>query len=393
MAKITEYLEVYTKEYLLNLALSEVPDDVAKEQGEIIFDTLAIVCNKFADVFMEVKKIVEQSYIQTATEDDFIDYRVAERGIERYQATKAERLGTFTYADGTAASVAIGSLFSTIDENKDNIVNFKVVSQYIVDDIVVPGSYVLECETGGTVGNIYYGEILPLSDMDTLGTATISTILTPARDREQNDSVKERYFATFNIEAFGGNLADYRQYMSQFSGVGQRQIYPRTAVDEDIVISCVDPSNQPISTQYQNTIKQTLDPENYYNNGNDTSGMGLGVIPMGHKVTVTAPKQTVIDVDLTVIKGNTAYLETVKNNIIANLTAYIKQVQDNWDDGDGEYETIIYYNQIVTAANSAEGVTNVDFCTVNGGTENITLTQTRTEQFIPVLGTVTIGEA
>lgn len=393
MAKITEYLEIYTKEYLLNLALSEVPDDVDKEQGSIINDTLAIFCNKMADVFMEVKKIVEQSYILTATDDDCIDYRVAERGITRYPATKAQRLGTFTYPEGNPATVAMGSLFSTIDENKQNVVNFKVVGEYVVDGIVVPGNYVLECETAGTVGNTYYGEILPLSDMDTLGTATLSTVLTPARNREENDSVKQRYFDTFNIEAFGGNLADYRQYMADFQGVGQSQIYPRTDVEDSIIISCVDPSNQPISVEYQNTIKQTLDPENYYNNGNDTSGMGLGVVPIGHKVTVTAPKQTVIDIDLTIIKGNTAYLQTVKDNINANLTAYLKQVQDNWADGNGQYETIIYYNQIVTAANSAEGVTNVDGCVVNGGTENIVLTQTKTEQFIPVLGTVTIGEA
>lgn len=393
MAKITEYLEVYTKQYLLDLALSQVPDDIDTRQGAIIYDTLAIVCAKMADVFMEVKDIVEQSYILTATDDDPIDYRVAERGITRYQATKAQRLGTFTYADGTSASVPIGSLFSTIDENKANIINFKVVSEYVVEGIVVPGNYVLECETAGTVGNTYYGEILPLSDMDTLGTATLSTVLTPARAREENDSVKERYFATFNIEAFGGNLADYRQYMREFQGVGQSQIYPRTDVDDTIIISCVDPSNQPISTEYQNTIKQTLDPENYYDNGNNTSGMGLGVVPIGHKITVTAPKETVINVDLTIIKGNTAYIETVKDNIIANLTAYIKQVQDNWADGDGQYETIIYYNQIVTAANGAEGVTNVDGCVVNGGTQNIVLTQTKTTQFIPVLGTVNIGEA
>lgn len=393
MAGITEYLEVYTKQYLLDLALSMVPDDLDKRQGAIIYDTLAIVCAKMADTFVEVKNIVEQSYIITATDDEHIDYRVAERGIKREQATKAERLGTFTYPGGTAATVQIGSLFSTIDESKEKIVNFKVVREYIVDDIAVPGNYVLECQTPGTVGNTYYGEILPISDMDTLGSAVISTVLVPARDREENDSVKQRYFDTFNIEAFGGNLADYKQYMREFQGVGQSQIYPREEVEDTITISCVDPSNQPISPEYQNTIRQTLDPENYYNNGNDTSGMGLGVVPIGHKITVTAPKQTVIDIDLTVIKGNTAYIETVKNNIIANLTAYIKQVQDDWADGNGQYETIIYYNQIVTAANSAEGVTNVDECTVNGGTQNIVLTQNKTEQFIPVLGTVTIGEA
>lgn len=393
MTKISEYLEIYTKDYLLNLALEQVPNDLDKRQGAIIYDTLAIVSAKMADTFMEIKKIVDESYILTAQNDINIDYRVAERGITRYQATNSQRLGTFTYNDGTPATVPIGSLFSSIDENKQNVINFKVVGNYVVEGLQVPGNYVLECTTAGTVGNTYYGEILPLSDVDTLGSAMISTVLTPARDRENNESVKQRYFDTFNIEAFGGNLADYRQIMTKFEGVGQRQIYPRTEMEDTIVISCVDPSNQPISTEYQNTIKQILDPENYYNNGNNTSGMGLGEVPIGHKVTVTAPKQTVIDVGLTVIKGNTAYIEAVKDNIIANLTAYIKQIQDAWDDGDGQYETIIYYNQILTAANSAEGVRNIDSCVVNGGTENITLTQSKTEQFIPVLGTVTIGEA
>ena len=132
MTKITEYLEVYTKQYLLDLALSQVPDNIDKRQGAIIYDTLAIVSAKFADVFMEVKKLVEQSYILTATNDDNIDYRVAERGITRYQATKAQRLGTFTYNDGTPATVPVGSLFSTIDENKKNVFN-NIIIMYAED--------------------------------------------------------------------------------------------------------------------------------------------------------------------------------------------------------------------------------------------------------------------
>lgn len=393
MAKITEYLEVYTKEYLLNLALNEVPNDLDKRQGAIIYDTLAIVCAKMADTFMEVKKVVEESYILTAKNDDNIDYRVAERGITRYAATKAQRLGVFTYPGGNPATIAIGSLFSTIDENKQNVVNFKVVGEYVVDGIVITGNYVLECETAGTVGNTYYGEILPLSDMDTLGSATLTTLLTPARDREESDSVKQRYYETFNMEAFGGNLADYRQYMREFSGVGQTQIYPRTEVDHKIVLSCVDPSNQPISPEYQDTIRQTLDPENFYNNGNDTSGMGLGVVPMGHYVTVTAPERMSLDIELTVILKNTAYFPTVLENITSNINAYIKQLQDNWSDGSGEYQTIVYYNQILSAAISAEGVLNVATCTVNGATEDITVTQSRDLQYIPFLGTLEVSEA
>lgn len=392
MATISKYLELYTQKYLLDLALQQVPDDLDKRQGAIIYDTLAICCAKLADTFVEIKKIVDESYIMSAQVEENIDYRVAERGIKRYQATKAERLGIFTYPNGTPATIPIGSLFSTIDENKANVVNYKVVGEYIVDDVVIVGSYVLECETPGTIGNAYYGEILPLSDLDTLGSATLSTVLTPARNKEGNDSVKQRYYNTFNLDAFGGNLADYKQYMSEFSGVGQSQIYPRTALGENIVISSVDPSNQPISTEYQDTIQQTLDPENFYNNGNDTSGMGLGVVPIGHKVKVMTPQTFTIDVDLKIIKDPAVSMATVEDTVEQAIQGYLTQVQNSWSHGDGEYETIIYFNQILTSANSAEGVTNVNTCTVNGGNENIVLQHTRDEQFMPILGTITVSE-
>ncbi len=390
MSTITQYLEIYTKEYLLNMALADVPEDVDSRQGSIIYDALAITCTKLADAIMEVKKIADEAYMKTATVKENIDYRAEERGVYRDPATKAERLGVFTYPSGTPASIAIGSLFCTIDDNKDNVINYTVVRQHEQDGIVVPGNYVLECQKEGVIGNTYFGEILPLTDMDTLGSATLTTILVPARDEESNESVKQRYYDSFNIEAFGGNIADYRQYMRNFSGVGQTQIYPRTKDDKHIILSCVDPSNQPISQEYQNTIRQTLDPENYYNNGNDTSGMGLGVVPMGHFPLVTTPETVELNIVLEIILGSGGYFETAKQEIETNVNGYIKELQDTWDEGDGEYSMVIYYNKILAFAETSQGVANVKTCTINGGTENIELIQTREKQYIPKLGTLTV---
>lgn len=393
MSAITQYLEIYTKEYLLDMALADVPPDVDSRQGSIIYDSLAITCTKLADAIMELKKIADEGYIATATVKENIDYRVAERGITRDPATKAKRLGVFTYPSGTPASISIGSLFCTIDDNKDNVINYTVVEQYENDGVIVPGSYILECQLEGTIGNTYFGEILPLTDMDTLGSATLTTILVPARDEESNDSVKQRYYDTFNIEAFGGNIADYRQYMRNFTGVGQTQIYPRTKDDKHIILSCVDPTNQPISQEYQNTIRQTLDPENYYGNGNDTSGLGLGVVPIGHYPLVTTPETTNLDIVLEIILSNTGYLETARQQIETNINNYIKELQDSWSDGDGEYNIVVYYNKILAFAETSQGVANVKTCTINGGTDNIELVQTREKQYIPKLNVLTVSVA
>lgn len=393
MSVITQYLEIYTKEYLLNMALEDVPEDVDSRQGSIIYDTLAITCSKLADVIVEAKNIADQAYMPTATVKQNIDYKAAERGIYRQPATKAERLGVFTYPTGTPASVPVGSLFCTIDDNKDKVINYTVVREHQQDGITIPGNYVLECQQEGIIGNTYFGEILPLTDMDTLGSATLTTVLVPARDEESNDSVKQRYYDTFNIEAFGGNLADYRDYMRNFTGVGQTQIYPRTKDDKRIILSCVDPTNQPISQEYQDTIRQTLDPENFYNNGNDTSGMGLGVVPMGHYPVVTTPDTVDLNIVLEIILSNNGYFETAKQQIETNVNNYIKELQDSWDDGDGEYYLVVYYNKILAFAETSEGVANVKTCTINGGTDNIELVQTREKQYIPKLGTLTVSEA
>lgn len=393
MSTITQYLEIYTKEYLLNMALADVPQDVDSRQGSIIYDCLAITCTKLADAIMEVKKIADEAYMVTATVKENIDYRAEERGIYRDKATKAERLGVFTYPSGTPASVPIGSLFCTIDDNKDNVVNYTVVRQHQQDGVNVPGNYVLECQREGVIGNTYFGEILPLTDMDTLGSATLITVLVPARDEETNESVKQRYYDSFNIEAFGGNIADYRQYMRNFAGVGQVQIYPRTKDDKNIILSCVDPSNQPISQEYQNTIRQELDPENYYNNGNNTSGMGLGVVPIGHYPLVTTPQPVELNIVLEIMLNNTGYLETSKREIENNINSYIQELQASWDDGEGSYAMVVYYNKILAFAETSQGVANVKTCTINGATENIELIQTREQQFIPILGTLTVSEA
>lgn len=392
MATITEYLEIYTKEYLLNMALQDVPEDVDTRQGAIIYDTLGITCAKLADVIMEVKQIAEQAYMPTATKKENIDYKAAERGVFREPATNAKRLGTFTYPNGAPATISTGALFCTIDENKENVINYTVVSPYIIDGAQIPGSYVLECQTEGIIGNTYFGEILPLTDMDTLGSSTLTTVLTPARDEETSESVKQRYYDSFNIEAFGGNIADYRQYMRNFTGVGQTQIYPRTKDDKRIILSCVDPSNQPISVEYQNTIRQELDPENYYNNGNNTSGLGLGVVPIGHYPVVTTPSTVELNIDLEVVISNTGYFETAKQEIEKNINDYIRELQDSWDNGDGEYHLIAYYNKILAFAETSSGVANVRKCTINGGTADIHLPQSREKQNMPKLGTLNVSE-
>ena len=120
--------------------------------------------------------------------------------------------------------------------------------------------------------------------------------------------------------------------------------------------------------------------------------MGLGTAPIGHVVQVTAPEVFDLDIELEVILGNTAYLPTVEQSITENLENYIKLIQDQWDDGEGEYELIVYYNQVVSYAITAPGVLNVASCKLNGDTKDINIPQSKQLQYMPKLTSLKVSK-
>lgn len=45
-------------------------------------------------------------------------------------------------------------------------------------------------------------------------------------DEEDDGSLRARYFETFDVQAFGGNIISYRTAILAVSGVGAVQVYP-----------------------------------------------------------------------------------------------------------------------------------------------------------------------
>ena len=91
---IGDYLEQYTFEYLMEQALSRVPDTIDKREGSIIYDALAPACYELAEYYMNLRKILIDTYALTAS-GEYLDLRVAEQGLTRYAATYATKKGTF----------------------------------------------------------------------------------------------------------------------------------------------------------------------------------------------------------------------------------------------------------------------------------------------------------
>lgn len=387
MNVLSEYLQKYTYDYILTEALSKVPDNVDKREGSIIRDALSPCCYEAAKHILYLADIIEQTYIETAN-GLWLDGRVIEGGITRDPATYAKKLGVFKTQLDEPCQISIGQSFSTVG---DTILNYTAVQVYANEDgDVVPGSYIMQCNTVGSVGNSYIGRIVPNDYIEKLASAEITTLLYPGEEEESDDSLRERFLANLMKTAFGGNIAQYRQWAKEIPGIGGVQVYPVWAGGGTVKLSIIDADYNSCSSEFCQTILEKFDPEN---SGGET-GLGLGIAPIGHKVTVSTPLPRTINVSgkITLLPGYK--LETLLPQIKLSLEEYLLSLRQAWENSDDEnnYSVIVYLGRINFAILNVKGVSSAYELQLNGTDTDIRLTETSSLQEIPVLGTVSLDE-
>lgn len=387
MNVLSEYLQKYTYDYILTEALSKVPDNVDKREGSIIRDALSPCCYEAAKHILYLADIIEQTYIGTAN-GLWLDGRVIEGGITRDPATYAKKLGVFKTQLDEPCQISIGQSFSTVG---DTILNYTAVQVYANEDgDVVPGSYIMQCNTVGSVGNSYIGRIVPNDYIEKLASAEITTLLYPGEEEESDDSLRERFLANLMKTAFGGNIAQYRQWAKEIPGIGGVQVYPVWAGGGTVKLSIIDTDYNSCSSEFCQTILEKFDPEN---SGGET-GLGLGIAPIGHKVTVSTPLPRTINVSgkITLLPGYK--LETLMPDIKASLENYLLSLREAWENSDDEnnYSVTVYLGRINFAILNVKGVSSAYELKLNETDRDIKLTETSSLQEIPVLGTVSLDE-
>lgn len=387
MNVLSEYLQKYTYDYILTEALSKVPDNVDKREGSIIRDALSPCCYEAAKHILYLADIIEQTYIETAN-GLWLDGRVIEGGVTRDPATYAKKLGVFKTQLDEPCQISIGQSFSTVG---DTILNYTAVQVYTNEDgDVVPGSYIMQCNTVGSVGNSYIGRIVPNDYIEKLASAEITTLLYPGEEEESDDSLRERFLANLMKTAFGGNIAQYRQWAKEIPGIGGVQVYPVWAGGGTVKLSIIDTDYNSCSSEFCQTILEKFDPEN---SGGET-GLGLGIAPIGHKVTVSTPLPRTINVSgkITLLPGYK--LEILMPDIKAALENYLLSLREAWENSDDEnnYSVTVYLGRINFAILTVKGVSSAYELKLNETDTDIKLTETSSLQEIPVLGTVSLDE-
>lgn len=380
---IGDNLQQYTYEYLMELALSFVPDDKDKRQGSIIYDALAPFCQVLAAGAIQLRTFYTQTYAVTATGED-LDNRVAEQGITRYPATYAVKKVVLADEAGNPVAVPLGTRFSTVSATSP--INYTITALYQEDGVVVAGAYEATCEEPGIVGNEYSGNLINITFIQGLASAIMSTTLIPARDEETDEELRERYFEMLNQKAFGGNIADYRTKVTALPGVGAVQIYPTWNGGGTVKLSIVDPAYGPCSSEFISTIQEAIDPENMQGQ----TGTGLGIAPIGHKVTVVTPDEVVIDISATITLQTGYTIGQIEEPVTGALGEYIQSLRQSWANANDMniYSCDVFVSRVSSAIVNVAGVANVTHVLLNNSADDITLTQNGITQQLPKLGEV-----
>lgn len=380
---IGDYLEQYSFEYLMEEALARVPDTIDKREGSIIYDAIAPACYELSEYYMRLRRILQDTFAETASEQ-YLDLRVAERGITRFQSTQAIKKGEFSNSSGAPLNIEIGSRFSTISDTQP--INYIVLAPYQVEGVNVPGSYQLICEEFGTIGNSYVGNIIPIDYVQGLSEALMTDLIIPARDVETDDDLRARYFLTLTDKPFGGNLAQYDEVLKNIEGVGEVQIYPVWDGGGTVKCSVIDASFNPITTDFINVIQNEIDPT--------PQGTGLGLAPIGHIVTVVTPDELTINIETNILLMAGYTKAQVEQPIKDALEEYMLSLRRQWGipNDFNEHLLGVYISRINAAILNVAGIANVTDTTINGLPQDLTLIQTAALQELPILGQVILNE-
>lgn len=342
--------EDQTFERILQRSLERVGVDVDKREGSLIMNAIAPVSAEHANIYILLDGIITDGYADTATREYLIK-RCRERGIEPHAATNAVLKGKFNM------EIPIGSRFNL---EELNYVAIELIES-AEEETVTYYYYQMRCETSGTEGNKYFGELSSIDYIHKDLEGSLVELLIPAEDEEDTEILRNRYLSSFASSPFGGNKQDYKDKTNSLDGVGGTVVIPVWNGGGTVKLIIIDSEYHVASEELVAAVQEAIDP--------DPQGTGSGIAPIGHTVTVVSAEAFAVDVscNITLVEGY--QLVTVKTKIKEALEAYFLDMRKAWENGG----LVVRISQIENRILGVDGVLDVINTTANGSTENLVL--------------------
>ena len=353
--------EEMTFDVIMRQMLNRIPSTFDKREGSIIYDALAPAAAELAQLYISLDVVLNQTFADTSTHE-YLEKRCAERGVMRTRATYAVVQGEFT---PTNIDV-LGERFSC-----------GIYTYEVTEATDVEGVYQLTCETSGEEPNAVSGQLIPINYINGLKTANITSLLVPGENDEDDESLRERYFDSLSSQAFGGNIADYKEKTKSIDGVGGVKVTPVWNGGGTVLLTIIASDYSVPSGTLIDNVQTLIDPT-------QNNGEGEGIAPIGHVVTVRGVTANTINIETKITyQDGWSWLDS-RSYVNTAIDEYFQSLSKEWEDLNN---IIIRISAIEQRILSCPGILDVQDTTLNGEAKNLQIG----EHEIPVRGDVSDG--
>jgi baseplate J-like protein len=359
--------EVMTYEQIMERMLARIPNSLDKREGSVIWDALAPAAMELESLYFVLQDFIKETFGDTASRPNLIR-RASERGIIPYRASKAVLKGIFDI------EVPLGSRYSLDDLNY-------TVTKFIQHNTGTGlYEYQVECETPGRDGGRKTGNLIPIDYINGLGRAEITELLIPGQDEEETEKLRQRYFDSFNMKAYGGNISDYKLKVHEIEGVGAVKVTPVWNGGGTVLLTILDSDFNQASPTLIKKVQDTMDPTK--------DARGLGVAPIGHIVTVQGTSNVAININTSITFEPNFSWSLVKLKVEEVVKNYLLDLRKTWALKNEKVSNnlVVRVSRIEAKILDINGIMDIQNTTINGSTNNLQLT----EYQIPVWGGITV---
>lgn len=345
--------EEQTYEVILQRMLDRIPDIMDKRESSPIYAALAPAAVELGSMYIAFDSMLNETFAETASRD-FLIRLCADRGIMPKRSTQA------VLELDTNRKVPDGMRFTGGGNT-----------------YLVTGEGQVTCEQFGAVGNEYLGDVIPVEYIDGLMRAAVTKILVYGEDEEGTESLRKKYYESFNERAFSGNAKDYRDKALAISGVGAVKVVRAWNGPGTVKLVVLDSAHGKATNTLLAAVQNEFDP-----NGD---GKGDGLAPIGHVVMADTAKELKINITTTVYYDTGCGINDCKNGIEEAIEGYLKSLREKWENRD---KLVVRIASIDVGIMNVPGVVDVAGTKINGLDGNLELSAYQ----IPVFGVVSYGK-
>ena len=232
---------------------------------------------------------------------------------------------------------------------------------YIITERVSETEYRAECEQVGTIGNMYFGKMVPISYV--VGVEVIlSDVLLEGTNEESDDALRERFLIKVRKPSTSGNIYDYYNWAMACKGVGAAKVFPLAYGPGTVKVVIADEDKTAATPALLKTVKEYIEE----------------MRPIGATVTIASAEELPVNIMGRVKLKNGLNLGKVQAAFRTAFNAFLK---DNAFD-----ISYVGYARVGNILLETAGLEDYADLTINGFSHNIELT----DEQIAVIGTVTL---